>query len=170
MKILGLIPARGGSKGIPQKNIYPLLGKPMIGYVIEKALKSKYINRLVVSTDDKKITKIAKKFGAEVPFLRPESLARDTSPTLPVVKHTIDWLKKNEDYIPEIIVILQANSPLVRIKDIDLAIEKQLKTKADVVYTIKLVEHPPQWLQKLRKDEPYFIFPEEKIQSFKNHF
>ncbi|MDD5145720.1 MAG: acylneuraminate cytidylyltransferase family protein [Candidatus Pacebacteria bacterium] len=168
MKILGLIPARGGSKGIPKKNIYPLCGKPMIGYVIEKALKSKYINRLVVSTDDTEISRISKKFGAEVPFMRLKNLAQDSSPTVPVVKHALDWLKKNENYFPDIIVLLQANSPLMKTEDIDKVVEKQIKTKADVAYTLMEISHPSQWLQKLRKDEPYFIFPEKNIESFKN--
>lgn len=166
MKILALIPARGGSKGIPRKNIYPLCGKPMIGYVIEKALKSRYINRLVVSTDDKEIAEIAKKFGAEVPFLRPKDLARDNSPMQPVVKHTIDWFSKNENYSPQLIILLQANSPLMKVEDIDRVIKKQLKTNADVVYTVKEIDHPAQWLQKLKKDRSYFIFPQKKIGSY----
>jgi N-acylneuraminate cytidylyltransferase/CMP-N,N'-diacetyllegionaminic acid synthase len=166
MEILGLIPARGGSKGIPKKNIQLLCGKPLIAYVIEKALKCKYINKLVVSTDDPAIAKIAKEYGAEVPFMRPSYLSTDKTPMLPVVKHTLDWLFKNQNYIPDVVVLLQANSPLMRASDIDKVIQKLINTNADVVYTVTKVEHPPQWLQTLKGDIPSFVFDESKIKKF----
>jgi CMP-N-acetylneuraminic acid synthetase len=166
VNILGLIPARGGSKGIPRKNIQPLCGKPLIAYVIEKALKSKYINKLVVSTEDKEIAEIAKEYGADVPFMRPSILATDDAPMLPVVKHAVDWLSKNQNYSCEVIVLLQANSPLMKTEDIDRVIKKQRITNADVVYTVSRVEHPPQWLQKINGDIPYFVFDESGIESF----
>ena len=93
-KILALIPARGGSKGLPGKNIRPLLGKPLIAWTIEQAKASKYIDRVIVSTDDKKIEEVAEEYGAEVPFLRPEGLAKDQSRGIDVILHAINFLKK----------------------------------------------------------------------------
>jgi len=93
---LGLISARGGSKGLPRKNIKPLLGKPLIAWTIEQALASKYFDRVIVSTDDEEIAEISKKYGAEVPFIRPKELAEDNAKGIEVVLHTIDWLKKND--------------------------------------------------------------------------
>lgn len=164
--ILGLIPARGGSKGIPRKNIRPLCGKPLLAHVAEKALGSRYIDKLIVSTDDEEIARVARACGAEVPFLRPAALATDEAPVLPVTKHALDWLLQNEGYSCQVLVLLQANSPLMRTEDIDTVIEKQLATGADVVYTVSKVEHPAQWIQRLDGDIPYFIFPESQIGNF----
>src|SRR5437870_2496153 len=92
-KIIATILARGGSKGLPNKNIEPLLGKPLIGYTIEQAKLSKYLDKIVVSTDDQKIAKVARQFGAEIPFLRPKALAADNSPSADAVIHALDWYK-----------------------------------------------------------------------------
>src|ERR1051326_627501 len=97
MRILALIPARGGSKSIPRKNIREGAGKPLIAYSIEQALASRYINRVIVSTDDQEIASIAASFNAEVPFLRPTEFARDESPDIDVFRHAIDWLRRNEN-------------------------------------------------------------------------
>lgn len=165
--IVGIIPARGGSKGIPRKNIRPLLGKPLIYYTLSTALRCKALDRVVVSTEDEEIARIAKACGAEVPFLRPSFLAADETPMLPVVKHALDWLLQNEGYSCQVAVVLQANSPLMRTEDIDRVIEKLVTSRADVVYTVCKVEHPAQWLQRLEGDMPSFIFPESQIGDFK---
>jgi len=95
-RVLAIVPARGGSKGISRKNVRLLAGKPLINYTIEAALQSQYQRRVVVSTDDKEIAKIAQAEGAEVPFLRPTDLARDETPTFPVVQHALQWLEQHE--------------------------------------------------------------------------
>ena len=121
-KILALIPARGGSKGIPKKNIKPLLGKPLIIWTIEQAQKSKYISRVFVSTEDKEIATIAEQGGVEVPFLRPEDLAQDNSQTSDAIIHTLDTFEKMGEYY-DIIIVLEPTSPLRKKDDIDNAIE-----------------------------------------------
>ena len=106
MSILAIIPARGGSKGVYRKNLKNLNGKPLIGYTIEAAKKSKYIDRVVVSTDDAEIAEVSEKYGAEIPCLRPEILAGDVSPTVDSVIHMINFLKDSEGYIPKYIMLL----------------------------------------------------------------
>lgn len=120
--ILGLIPARGGSKGLPRKNIIPLLGKSLIAWTIEQALASKYLDRVVISTDDKEIAEISKKYGAEVPFMRPKELAKDDTPTSEVIIHSFNWFEKQDIYY-DIIVLLEPTSPLRKEEDIDNAIK-----------------------------------------------
>jgi N-acylneuraminate cytidylyltransferase len=110
-KIVAVIPARGGSRGIPHKNIQELAGKPLIAYTIEAALGSKKMNRVVVSTDDEKIASVAREYGAEI-IARPAELATDEAPTEPVIEHTVSWLEEHENYMPEVIVLLQPTSPL----------------------------------------------------------
>lgn len=142
MKILGFVPARSGSKGIPKKNIYPLDGKPLITYTLEESLKSR-INRLIVSTDSQEIAEISKKFGAEVPFLRPDELAGDDSTVEEAIGYTLDRFKKEEGYEPDIIVLLQPTSPLRKVKHIDESIAILLKNNADSVVSVSNpMEHP----------------------------
>ena len=111
-KVIAVIPARGGSKGIPRKNIKPLCGKPLIAYTIEAALQSKYLDRTIVSTDDKKIADIARKLGAEVPFIRAKELAEDDVPLIPyVLRHAVEELERTENLNVDIVVMLQPTSP-----------------------------------------------------------
>jgi CMP-N,N'-diacetyllegionaminic acid synthase len=144
-KILGFIPARGGSKGLPRKNIKPLLGKPLIAWTIEQALNSKYIDKVIVSTDDEKIAEIAKQFGAEVPFLRPAKLAQDSSPTIDTILHAINFLEKNREFF-EILVLLEPTSPLRKKDDIDNGIKTLLNSNLEATSVISLgkvtLEHP----------------------------
>ena len=121
-KILAIIPARGGSKGIKDKNIYPVCGKPLVAHTIEAAKESRYIDYVLVSTDSEKIADVAKESGAEVPFLRPEELASDTSKTIDAILYTIGQLNKlGKSY--ETLILLQPTSPLRTSEDIDAAIE-----------------------------------------------
>ena len=122
-QILAIIPARGGSRGIPRKNIKDLAGKPLIAYTIEEAKKSGYLDRIVVSTDDEEIGEVAKRYGGEVPFLRPKELAGDETPDLPVFLHALKWLKENRDYVPDLVVHLRPTSPLREAEHVDEAIE-----------------------------------------------
>jgi len=125
-KILALIPARGGSKGIPKKNIKPLLGKPLISWTIEQAQKSKYISRVFVSTEDREIAAIAGQSGVEIPFLRPDEFAQDTSPTGDAIIHALDMFEKMGEHY-DILVLLEPTSPLRKTDDIDNAIEMYIQ-------------------------------------------
>lgn len=135
-KVLGVITARGGSKGLPGKNIKPLLGKPLIAYAIEAAKASGVIDRLILSTDDVAIAEVAKKYGCEVPFMRPSELAQDNTPHLPVMQHAVKWLKDNDGYQPDYVVILQPTSPFRRPEHIKDAVDLILTTGADSVISV----------------------------------
>ena len=121
-KILALIPARGGSKGLPGKNIIDLNGKPLIAYSIRSGKSSKLVTKTLVSTDSLKIATVAKRFGAEVPFLRPAALAIDTAPTIGAVLHVLDWLEKKGEFY-DAVALLEPTSPLRKTGDIDSAIK-----------------------------------------------
>jgi len=162
-KIIAIIPARGGSKGVPRKNIKPLCGEALIYYSIKAGLESKYIDRVVVSTEDDEIASVAEKFGAEV-IERPDRLARDDTPSVPVFKHVLSYLDENEKYLPDIVVILQPTSPLRKAKDIDDCIEKLIQEKCDSVITVKKVDHPPQWMVKLGEhNRVENLFKQDKV-------
>lgn len=148
LRILAVIPARGGSKRLPGKNIKKLLGKPLIAYAIEAAKKSKHIDWVLVSTDDLRIAKVAKKHGAEVPFLRPAKLATDTALTLPVVQHAVKYVEENDvNKKIDLIVLMQPTSPLVLSEDIDLAIEKLVRTNSNSCISVSEVSERPEWMQ-----------------------
>ncbi len=142
LKILAIIPGRGDSKGIPSKNIQKLGELPLIAHTIRSAKKSTKVNRIIVSTDNKKIAKIAREYGADVPFLRPKKFSRDSSSTLDVVQHTIHYLQKVENYTPDIITILLPTSPFRSPDLIDKSIKLLKKTNAtSVVSVFKSKEH-----------------------------
>lgn len=122
-EILAIIPARGGSKTVPRKNIQPLAGHPLIAYSIAAGLQDQRVSRVIVSTDDEEIAEISRSYGAEIPFLRPASLAQDETVDLPVFKHALEWLAENESYQPEIVVQLRPTSPLRPPDCVDRAIE-----------------------------------------------
>lgn len=147
-KVLMVIPARGGSKGLPGKNIKLLNKKPVIAYSIEAALNSKYCDKLVVTTDDKDIAEIAKEYGAEVPFIRPKELAEDTSHTPPVIEHCVLALKE-KGYENETLMVLQPTSPLRQASHINEAVELFQKSKeATSLIGVHKVGLPPWWLLK----------------------
>lgn len=123
MNILAVIPARSGSKSVPHKNIRDICGKPMIAYSIEHALNSKYINRVIVSTDSEEYAEISKKYGAETPFIRPLEYATDTALDLDVFRHALNYLRENEGYEADIVVQLRPTYPIRRVEDIDRMIE-----------------------------------------------
>ena len=157
--IIGIIPARGGSKGLPGKNIKELCGKPLIGWSIESGLDSKYIDEVVVSTDSEEIALIARNFGASVPFMRPIVLASDTSTTFDAIKHTIgfyeDELHKGFDYI----VLLEPTSPLREQNDIDSMIEIiiSMEEEFDAIVSLGEAHEHPSIMKKLTDNciEPY---------------
>lgn len=135
-KILVIIPARAGSKRIPNKNIRNFLGKPLIAYTIEQALAVQFANRVIVDTDSSQIAKIATRYGAEVPFLRPTRLARDDSLVADSIIYTLRRLKKEEGYMPTHVIILQSTSPLREIQDIKNCWQLMKSSNATTVLTI----------------------------------
>jgi CMP-N,N'-diacetyllegionaminic acid synthase len=150
-RVLAIIPARGGSRALPRKNIRLLCGKPLIVYTIEAALSSKLIDRVVVSTEDEEIARVSREYGAEV-ISRPLELARDDTASLPVYQHATRHLEDVENYHPEVIVILQPTSPLRLSEDIDKPIERFLNGKCDSIVSVCEVEHPLQWMYTLVQD------------------
>jgi CMP-N,N'-diacetyllegionaminic acid synthase len=151
-KVVAIIPARGGSKGIPRKNIKEIAGKPLIAWTIETALSCHRLDRVIVSTEDEEIAKIANQYGAEIPFIRPWEIARDETTDLPVYQHALSWLNEHEKYCPDIIVWLRPTAPLRIVEDIEGAIGLLEKTKADFVRTVCKAEHHPYWMMQLKGD------------------
>ena len=162
MEILGIIPARGGSKGLKKKNVKNLAGKPLIYYTIREAKKSKFITKLIVSTENLEISKIAKKYGVEV-IPRPKNLARDTTPSLLVFKQVITYLQNQMKFNPDVIVVLQPTSPLRKTMDIDYSIKKFLKHKSKTIISVSKFEHPPSWIFKIVNGKLKPILKSQKI-------
>lgn len=156
---LGIIPARGGSKRLPRKNILDLAGKPLIVWTIEASLKSRYIDKTIVTSDDDEILAISEKYGASV-IKRPQELASDTATTFDAIKHTIDNMEKY-DYI----VLLQPTSPLRNEKHIDEAIELLEEKNADAVISVCEMEHSPLWSNTLPEDNNMSNFLRDDIKN-----
>lgn len=154
-KVLAIIPARGGSKGIPRKNVRLLGGKPLITWTIESAKKSKYLNRIVVSTEDDKIAEVAKLYGAEV-IKRPEELAKDETPLDPVISHAVKTIEENENIKYDIILTIQPTSPLLTTNTIDKAIEIMLSKDCDTLMSVKNETHL-YWTKKGESFIPLYI-------------
>jgi N-acylneuraminate cytidylyltransferase len=134
---LVIIPARGGSKTIPRKNILNFAGFPLIAFSIAAGLAAKTVTRVIVSTDDEEIAEISRRYGAETPFLRPAEYSQDQTPDLPVFVHALEWLAENEDYHPEIVVQLRPTSPFRRVRHIDEAVYRLIeRPEADAVRTV----------------------------------
>lgn len=150
--VLALITARGGSKGIPRKNIVPLAGKPLIAWTIEAARKSPSVDRVVVSTDDPGIAEIARQCGAETPFLRPAELARDDSSHIDTVIHGVRWLGEQQGYTPDYVLLLQPTSPLRTSDDIDAAVALAIAKRADAVVSVCLSPAHPYLMRRVEAD------------------
>lgn len=153
-KVLAVIPARGGSKGLPGKNIRKMAGKPLIAWTIKEAQKSKYIDRLILSSEDKEIIHIARKWGCEVPFVRPVELAQDHTPGIEPVIHAIKSLSSKYDYI----ILLQPTSPLRTAEDIDTCIENCINSNSPACVSVCEAEKSPYWM--------YTVDIQEKIHPF----
>lgn len=135
MSVLTIIPARGGSKGIPCKNILPIAGKPLISYSIEQSVQSSRVDRTIVSTDDQEIATVAQNYGAEV-IMRPSEISGDTASSESALIHALDYLKQTEDYEPDLVVFLQCTSPLRKDDDIEKAIIQFQKERADSLLSV----------------------------------
>lgn len=153
MNILAIIPARGGSKGVPGKNIKLLGGLPLIAYSALTANQSKLINRVVVSSDDSNIIDVVKQFGVEVPFVRPAELATDTSSSIDVVKHAVEFLENQGEFY-DAVCLLQPTSPFRESGFLDLAIKKFIKEDADALVSVLPVPHEynPHWIFELNSE------------------
>ncbi|MHA0856216.1 acylneuraminate cytidylyltransferase family protein [Paenibacillus sp. CMAA1364] len=149
---LAIIPARGGSKGLPRKNILPLYGKPLIEYSIEAALKCGYIDEVAVSTDCEEIAVISRQAGASVPFMRPENLATDSASTMDVLKHTVGFYEQECDRLFDNIILLQPTSPLRNAVDVQEAYRIFMDQEADSLQSVALTEAPPYLLRELEGD------------------
>ena len=145
--VVALIPARGGSKGLTRKNIINLCGKPLIAHKIEHALRSKLIDRVVVSTEDEEIADVAVRFGAEVPFMRPKELAADHVSDFPVIEHAMEWFDKN-DWKTEIIAFLRPCNVFITPEEMDMAIEKIIGTDFDSIRGISKTSFSPYWMKR----------------------
>lgn len=154
--MIAIIPARGGSKGLPGKNIRPLNGKPLIAYTVEAALQAKHIDRVIISTDDEEIARIAVQYGAELPFMRPSYLASDTAMAVDNYIYTIGRLEEETGKHIDSFVVLQPTSPLRTSEDIDGAIELFIEKNADSVISYTQEAHPISWHKYLDR-EGHFI-------------
>lgn len=153
MKVLGLVVARGGSKGVPRKNIRKLAGKPLLTYTAECAAKAQSLSRVVLSTEDAEIADVGKQAGLEVPFTRPAELARDDTPAFPVIRHAVEWLAKNGDPY-DAVCLLQPTDPLRRPEDVDGCVDLLKTSGADCVISVLPVplDYNPHWVY-LRGDD-----------------
>ena len=161
--VVAIIPARGGSKRIPRKNIKDFCGKPMIAYSIEAALESKLFNKVIVSTDDKEIAEIAEKFGAEVPFIRPTELSGDHTATIPVIAHAVAELQKENPV--EIACCIYATAPFIQVKYLHEAYKSLIKNKSDYAFSATSFAFPIQRAIKLDKDKKVEMFQPEHFNT-----
>jgi N-acylneuraminate cytidylyltransferase len=153
MEVLAIIPARGGSKGIPRKNIKPIAGKPLIAWIIAAAKSSKYVTRVIVSTDDEEIAAVAREHGAEVPFLRPAEISGDLATDVEFLTHVLEQLNESEDYEPQIVLRLPPTAPLATSEHIDTGIETLLADESlDAVRPIVETPKHPYKFWKIAKD------------------
>lgn len=158
-KVLALIPARGGSNSIPRKNIKSFAGKPLIAWSIETAKNSGAVDRVVVTTEDQEIADISKQFGAEIPFMRPMELAEDATPSLPVLQHAVQWLKDNEGYYPDYVLLLEPTSPARKPFHIKEAVDIASKSDCDSVIALGEVpgHHNFHWQVELQGDKAVLV-------------
>jgi CMP-N,N'-diacetyllegionaminic acid synthase len=148
MKVLGLIPARGGSKGIPRKNIKIVAGKPLIAWTIETALKSRLLASVVVSTDDQEISEVARCYGAQIPFMRPSELARDDTPGVDPVLHALEALPEFDA-----VLLMQPTSPLRTVDDIDGCIRLAERIEAGCAVSVAEPSQHPYWMYRLDPEQ-----------------
>ncbi len=156
MRVLGLIPARGGSKGLRRKNIKLLCGKPLLYYTAKASLASRKLARVILSTEDEEIAQVGRECGLEVPFVRPLDLAQDDTPTLPVAQHAVRWMEENNEHF-DALCLLQPTNPMRRVEDIDACIELLEQIDVDAAATVLPVpaEYNPHWVYF--RDESGFL-------------
>lgn len=163
-KVLGVIHARGGSKRIPLKNIKLLNGKPLVAYIITAALKSKMIDRLIVSTDHPEIIRIAKEYGAEVPFIRPKDISEDVPSEL-VTQHALKFIEAEEGHEIGVIVTFQPTTPFCQPEHIDACVNKLIERNMDSVFSVKEIRERPEWMFLLNEKDEAETFMGHLIQG-----
>jgi CMP-N,N'-diacetyllegionaminic acid synthase len=153
MRILGIIPARGGSKGVPGKNIKLLNGKPLLQYTVEIALESQYLTDVILSSDDTQIITVAESLGVQVPFIRPTALAEDKTPTIDVIIHALQWFEKQVVFF-DAVCLLQVTSPFRTVEFLDRAITKFMDSGCDSLVSVQKVPHEynPHWTFEVNQD------------------
>ncbi len=163
MKVVGLVPARGGSKGIPRKNICVLCNRPLLFYTAEAALAARHLSRVILSTEDEEIAEIGRRCGLEVPFLRPVELARDDIPTLLVAQHAVRFLEQEGERY-DAVCLLQPTNPLRRPEHIDACINLLIEREADAVVTVLPVPHKynPHWVYFQREKGMLYLSTGER--------
>ena len=159
---LCIIPARGGSKRIPRKNIKEFCGQAMIGYSIEAAITSQCFDKVIVSTDDQEIAEVAKSFGAEVPFIRPDALANDHAATIPVVKHAIEWFDE-QGQLPTDVCCLYATAPFIQSQTISKAFQQLQESEADYCFSVTSFAFPIQRSIRITQDDKVNMFYPENF-------
>lgn len=166
-KVIAVIPARGGSKGLPRKNILDICGKPLLSWTIEKAKKSKFLDETIVSTDDEEIADIAKSYGGVVPFIRPAYLAEDQSKTVDVVKHCLDFMRSAENESFSYTLLLEPTSPLREDTDIDniIATLDRLSDDFDSLVTVGQVSEHPALMKRINSNSIEMFYPTPDINS-----
>lgn len=166
MNLIAIIPARGGSKRLPRKNIKHFLGKPLIAWTIEEALKSKYIEKVFVDTDDEEIANISKNYGAEVPFLRKKDFAKDKTTSVESIKIFLERLSKEENINSEKFILLQCTSPLRMVENIDESIGIFSKEKdADSLISVRELGHPITWIKNLQNGYLNSYFEKNELKN-----
>lgn len=159
---LAIVPARGGSRGIPRKNLARLAGRTLLDWTLQCAHGAESIERVLVTTDCARIAGAARRAGAEVPFLRPAALARDDTPGIESVLHALDWLARNQDYRPEWVVLLQPTSPLRTSADVDAALESVQRQGASAIVSVAPAASHPCWSRRIDAEgrlQPYLDTP-----------
>ena len=154
-RILALIPARGGSKGVPRKNVRLVGGKPLISYTIKTALAARHLfHRIIVSTDDKEIAAVSEQYGAEVPFRRPVELAGDRVPTIPVAQHAVRFVEQQDNLVLDWVFILQPTDPFRSVKDLEKGLEIALSTSCDsVISVVRVYETHPIFMKRIKDNQ-----------------
>jgi len=160
---LGLVVARGGSKGLPRKNLLPLGGRPLIVHTIEAALACRALTRTILSSEDAEIIAVAREAGCPTPFVRPAELAGDRSSSVDVTLHALDWLERHEGFRPEVVVLLPPTAPLRRAEHIEGALETlgaQAGSGTEAVVAVTEPDYPPYWMLTVSDGRLAWLFPE----------
>jgi len=161
-RILAVIPARGGSKGVPRKNIRMICGKPLIAHTIETARAAGIFYRVIVSSDDQEIIAISRQYGADVPFVRPSELAQDETPMVPVIRHAVEFVEEQDGLVLDYVCVLQPTEPLRTVDDIKMAVQKITRTGADSVASVcRMDDLHPVFMKRIENDRLLpFCLPE----------
>ena len=161
LRVLGLVVARGGSKGLPRKNVLPLSGRPLIAWTVEAARAARTLTRTIVSSEDAEILARARDAGGETPFVRPAAFATDTASSLGVALHALDWLAEHEGWPADVLVLLPATAPLRRAHHIDAAVTTLLADPAlEAVVAVTEADYPPYWMLTAKEGRLAWLFPE----------